>query len=341
MRIRVKDVLKVTEGKEDNEYIITRYSQFAVPVNIILVYGDQESRSKVEDIERKWGEIVDEVRKIEAREEGVLLLGDFNRALGNVIPENNKKVSYGGSLIKNFLGSDKYVLVNSSDKAINGPFTRYDPSEPKNDEKKSVLDLVIISKNIEKYLDKMVIDKDLKFTPYRSKAKDKKLIYTDHYAIVLNFKDIPVSSTKKVQNGTRRVIWNTNKEKGWANYFKETNENKILEKVKAMDDANTEEMMRRYEKEVTRVKYKVFGKVTVNKKKRGSSKVNELQQKKHNLDRLFTGEELDNKKAELEEELKEAVDKVQYDEMTAEVNKYKTITLMKCLATPHFLTGDR
>ena len=50
----------VSEGTEDNEYIVTRYSQFVTPVNIILVYGDQESRSKVEDVERKWGEIVEE-----------------------------------------------------------------------------------------------------------------------------------------------------------------------------------------------------------------------------------------------------------------------------------------
>ena len=62
-------------------------------MNVVLVYGDQESRSKVEDIENKWGEIVQEVNKIGARDEAVILLGDFNREVGNVIPGNNRKVS--------------------------------------------------------------------------------------------------------------------------------------------------------------------------------------------------------------------------------------------------------
>ena len=37
-------VLKVAEGTENDEFIITRHSQFSTPINIINVYGETESR---------------------------------------------------------------------------------------------------------------------------------------------------------------------------------------------------------------------------------------------------------------------------------------------------------
>ena len=129
----VKDTLKVAEGAGDNEYLVTRHSQFHVPINIIVVYGEQETRSKAEDVERRWEEIIEEVRKIEARDEGFLLLGDFNKAVGDIIPNNNDKITFGGRLIRNFLESDKYILVNSSNKTKDGPFTRYEPNAPDDD----------------------------------------------------------------------------------------------------------------------------------------------------------------------------------------------------------------
>ena len=39
--------LKVSEGTEGNEYIITRHNQFKNPINVINVYGDVESRTSV------------------------------------------------------------------------------------------------------------------------------------------------------------------------------------------------------------------------------------------------------------------------------------------------------
>ena len=99
----MKDTLKVSEGSGENEYLVTRHSQFSIPINIIVVYGEQETRTKAEDIERRWDEVMEEVKKIEARDESCILLGDFNKAVGNIIPENNEKVSFGGDLVRRFL----------------------------------------------------------------------------------------------------------------------------------------------------------------------------------------------------------------------------------------------
>ena len=60
-----------------------------------------------------------------------------------------------------------------------GPWTRKDPATGK----MSCLDLFIASRELVPYINKVVIDKDLKMTPARTKKKKGKvnLIYTDHF----------------------------------------------------------------------------------------------------------------------------------------------------------------
>ena len=93
--------------------------------------------------------------------------------------------------MKNLLMTGKYTLVNASNKATGGPYTRYDPSNPKDDCRKSALDLIIISKELFKYVEVMIIDKNLNLTPARVITRNK-VIYSDHYAIIMKFKDIPL-----------------------------------------------------------------------------------------------------------------------------------------------------
>ena len=138
-------VLKTAEGHDKSEFIITRHSNFEVPINVIVYYGNQESRSNVEEIDQNWNEIMKEVIKIEERQEGLIWVGDFNRQIGDIVKGNKKKVSHGGSLIRDLIESDKYVLLNGSSKVKNGPWTRYDPSSPDDNERKSALDLAIVS----------------------------------------------------------------------------------------------------------------------------------------------------------------------------------------------------
>ena len=60
-----------------------------------------------------WEEVVDELAKIEAKGEHAILIGDINKHVGDLIEENvNDKMTYGGSLIKDLIESNKYILVN-------------------------------------------------------------------------------------------------------------------------------------------------------------------------------------------------------------------------------------
>ena len=62
----------------------------------------------------------------------------------------------------------------------------------------------------------MKIDKNLTITPARVISKSK-IVYSDHYAIILKFTDLPLKS-EQFFPGQKYTRWNTNKEGGWVKY---------------------------------------------------------------------------------------------------------------------------
>ena len=90
---------------------------------MINIHGECESRSKVEDIEDRWFNVVSEINKLENKGELVVVIGDFNKHLRNYIKGSHDKVSFGGKIILDFLATKKYVLLNALDSSRGGPFT--------------------------------------------------------------------------------------------------------------------------------------------------------------------------------------------------------------------------
>ena len=94
------------------------------------------------------------------------------------------------------ISSDKYCLVNATEKCTGGPFTWYDPAAPEYDAQNSVLDLCIVSQDLYKYVESLKIDNKMEFTPHRPVSNHKK-VYTDHYAMRLVLEGIPLVSRKQ------------------------------------------------------------------------------------------------------------------------------------------------
>ena len=139
------DLVEICKGSHNDEFMITRHCNFSVPLNVVNIYGEQECRSSNKEIEDRWGRILGEIFKIEARGEMILIVGDLNKHVGNDefgVQDNHEKISFGGELIRGFLSSGRYICMNNSLKAKGGPFTRFDPSDK---ERKSCLDYVIVS----------------------------------------------------------------------------------------------------------------------------------------------------------------------------------------------------
>ena len=82
-------VLKVSEGLGDNEYIITRHGQFSPAINVINYYGSQEKRTSKDVLNENWGHILKEIKNIEKKGEHLILFGDMNRHVGKLVEGND------------------------------------------------------------------------------------------------------------------------------------------------------------------------------------------------------------------------------------------------------------
>ena len=65
--------LKSHEGEGNNEFIVTRHSNFGTALNIINVYGCQESRSNKDEIHEHWVALTKEISNIESKKENVCI----------------------------------------------------------------------------------------------------------------------------------------------------------------------------------------------------------------------------------------------------------------------------
>ena len=204
--------VKVSDNSEGDEYLLTRLENVEPALNILNIYGQIEGRAGgVDKILDSWGRIKKELALIEARGEAVLILGDLNRAVGADmlgVAGNKPDISYGGKLVRDLVASGEYMIFNNLALVEGGPWTREDPA----DGGLSCLDLAIGSKNLEPYLDKMLVDSARKFTPKRVTCSKGKMTIrpTDHFSLVLKLK-MPRKENKK----RPLSVWNKAKPGGW------------------------------------------------------------------------------------------------------------------------------
>ena len=263
--------MKVAEVTDEDEYIFTRIDNTVPAVNIVNIYGSQESRSTNDEIEKSWYRLMKDVKDIEARNESVIIIGDMNRHIGNGeygIKGNKNLISHGGQLIRDLIQDKRYILINNLDLVEGGPWTWQDRKDKR---RQSCLDLGIMSISLLPYLKKVVIDKYLKFTPRRviKTKKTTKSIFSDHYAIKIELNDMP----KKQEHAKQETFWNLNNPGGWDKY--ETLTAKAADEVEEAIDNETDidKVVKKINVIETKIKFKAFGKT-----RSGANKVKKLYQ---------------------------------------------------------------
>ena len=239
------NTVRVAEGREDDEYIITRLDHVLPPINIVNIYGQQESRSSKEEILKSWMRLREDLLQIEISGEAVLLVGDLNRAVGSDelgVTGNHSKVSYGGQLIREMVKEQNYITLNNM--AEGGPWTWIQRGK---ESIKSCLDLAYASSNLLPFIKSIVIDKDRKFTPKRViwKNNEFKAVYTDHFPMEIILSGLP----RRNQNVSKGTMWNLGKPGGWDKYKQLTDARaRDIDDVIEREDASVNDMISRIEK---------------------------------------------------------------------------------------------
>ena len=227
-----------------------------------------------------------------------MLIGDLNKHIGNDVygvRDNHNKITFGGELVRSLLYDGDYICVNNSPITTGGPFTRFDPSCPERAKSMSCIDLVIASKELIQFIEKVEIDHERKFSPIRPISKTKS-VSLDHFPIIVTFSSM-FCTKKRLKNPYSFTLWNTNKIGGW-NTFKEMTDGDIFKRVnETSQNPSSTEALVKLNTIMTTIKYSAFGKV---KRKKGKSSI------KYNLDNSEDNniKLLEQQRKEVEEEFK-------------------------------------
>ena len=166
--------IEVKRESESHEAIWIKIDNGRIKVRIGVVYAPQENKCRNKELEKMYEKITEEVKKAEENGEKLLIMGDFNCKIGDAIKNNKEEVSRGGKELLKMIKDNKLSVLNNHIRC-KGKWTR------SQNEKKSVIDYVLIKEEDEERITKVRIDENKEITPYRI---TEEIVYTDHCAIV-------------------------------------------------------------------------------------------------------------------------------------------------------------
>ena len=239
-------------------------------IRIINGYGPQEHDDN-STILCFWQELEAEVIKAKDVNRNIIIQIDANAKLGSeVIKGDPHKMSSNGKLLYDLLERQNLIVVNALDKC-KGIITRERVTE--NNSEKSVIDYIIISQGLLKFLLEMNIDekKEYVLARYINNKKGKKVINSDHNLLLCKFSVRFNQKARKV----RKEFFKFKCENGRKRFLEETSsDNRFTSCFNTSE--NLETCLNKFYKTLTRTFHICFQKVrivNVGKRKIGNNSI--------------------------------------------------------------------
>ena len=170
-------LIPTTKELEENT-VWLRLANSRIKIKIGVIYMPQESTTSKGELQDIYNKIASEIETSLTAGEKMLLVGDFNCKVGNIVPCNNVIVSKGEKMLTKMMTKYNLNLANATDKCI-GVWTREERDS------KSVLDYVILKQEDMTYLKAINIDEEKNECPYafNTKKGSQNIMYSDHNVI--------------------------------------------------------------------------------------------------------------------------------------------------------------
>ena len=213
---------------EDSDEIMTVEATLkGAKVRLINGYGPQESSA--DDIRKSFFNSLDlEVQRAKLAGTMVFIEMDSNAKLGNAfISGDPKPQSSNGKLLADVIKKNDLIVVNGTEQC-EGLITRF--RKTVNSCEESVLDHVIVCRDMYQLLDKMLIDEAGAFalTKFSSKTGNSSCAQqSDHRTIVAAF-DVKWNAQSNIQ--PRTEIYNYKNQASFDHFITLTNNNELMEK---------------------------------------------------------------------------------------------------------------
>ena len=239
-------IVEVDEKKEVGEAKWISIDNGRNRIRLGILYAPQENKTSVKKLKIMYRQLKEQIKKSKKENQEILLLGDFNCKVGKAVPGNTDEISKGGKILMEMIDKLDLNLLNAKDEC-EGTWTRVE------NEKRSILDYVIMENEGSKLVKKMVIDERKEFTPFNeTKQRD---VYTDHNSIMVD-----INWNIRYQPGENmvtRINEKTNEE-----FRRRTEQAKLMEMISGEGD--TEEDYTKWSEAVREIAEEVY----VKKKKK-------------------------------------------------------------------------
>ena len=167
----------VKELEKPGEQLWVRISNGRINVRLGVVYAPQESKTVKEKLKPMYQQIDEQINLGNINDQQVMVIGDLNAKVGDVIKGNKKQVTKGGRLMLETVKKFDLEIVNATEKC-KGLWTREEHGQ------KSVLDYVLVNRVCYDAVKKMKIDEEKEITPYTKTGEGR--TYTDHNTITVD-----------------------------------------------------------------------------------------------------------------------------------------------------------
>ncbi len=138
----IKDVLHgiivEEEESQEDECIWLTMNNGRVNLRIGVIYNPQESRTSKEQLTSIYARIEQQIQRAHAQQQKIIIMGDLNCKVGDMIKGNKQDVTVGGKLLKKILNRNKLIMANNI-QMCKGLWTRQSGNE------KSVIDYMILN----------------------------------------------------------------------------------------------------------------------------------------------------------------------------------------------------
>ena len=139
-------------------------------IRLILAYGPNENASKNEK-DKFYDDLIIEIERAKLCGEQLLIVGDLNAKRGHPIIKNDVyDISMNGQLLKEVINEHGLCVANYFNKCTG---TRTRTRNFENKFEKSVIDYVIMSKELEENLINTHIDEEKEVSPYSARKTKK------------------------------------------------------------------------------------------------------------------------------------------------------------------------
>lgn len=200
--IGVRDDLKpvwVSEAEDEIEAMAVVIKVGKREIRVVGGYGPQESSGKLENKIKFWQYLDHETKEAEKHKQDILIQMDANAWLGNeLLPNDPRTQNKNGKLFEAFLNSNPELNLSNISERCKGLITRQ--KEKKGKLEQSIIDFVVMNKNLEEKMVEMIIDEKGEFAVSNYNKNNKNVIDTDHNVLKVKFKlEVKARSKKNIK----------------------------------------------------------------------------------------------------------------------------------------------